>query len=232
MPIGLTRNHQYDLWTRKILKRMLNKHSNCIDIGAHEGEFIDMFLSMAPQGKHFAFEPIPNLYQSLKEKYHDRVQIYNIALGNDRGVSSFNWVKSNPAYSGLKKRKYKRSSEQIEILKVKTDRLDNLLDPSQNIDFIKIDVEGGEYDTLRGSKKLLSKNQPWIIFEFGKGGADFYGVTPRDMYGLLVEELNYQIFTLPGLIKNQKSLTSKQFSATFTSGRDYYFIACPHHIIY
>src|SRR5213083_65495 len=46
---------------QSILRKTLRKDSNCIDVGAHVGEWLTQFLALAPRGRHFAFEPLPHL---------------------------------------------------------------------------------------------------------------------------------------------------------------------------
>lgn len=44
-PIPLSKNHAYDLQTKKIIKLFINKKSNCLDIGCHKGEILDLMLN-------------------------------------------------------------------------------------------------------------------------------------------------------------------------------------------
>ncbi|MEZ4983026.1 MAG: FkbM family methyltransferase [Saprospiraceae bacterium] len=67
--------------------------------------------------------------------------------------TTFNYVVSNPAYSGLQKRRYDRPNEIDEKIEVETDLLDNVLAEDTRIDFMKIDVEGGEFFVLKGAQK-------------------------------------------------------------------------------
>ena len=79
---------------------------------------------------------------------------------------------SNPAYSGIQKRKYDGSEEQDTTITVKKDTLDNLIPSDKNIDLIKIDVEGGELGVLMGAKELIARCKPVIVFWRGLGAAD------------------------------------------------------------
>ncbi len=111
IPIAFTQNQRYDRQTFKVIKSVCRQDSNCIDIGCHKGEVMDIFLKYAPSGKHYGFEPIPNLFDFLLEKYEaTSVKVYDYALSNHSGMTSFNYVVSNPSYSGLKKRKYDKEN--------------------------------------------------------------------------------------------------------------------------
>lgn len=68
-PVALSKNHHYDILTKKIIKESCASGSNCIDVGCHEGQVLDIFLKIAPHGNHFAFEPVPYLFEKLVKKY-------------------------------------------------------------------------------------------------------------------------------------------------------------------
>ncbi len=223
-PIALTKNIQYDRETKKVMQQWCKADSNCLDIGAHKGEVLDDMIALAPEGAHYAFEPIPDLYRNLKAKYTN-CTVLNLALSDKKGFVEFQWVKSNPAYSGLQKRTYDRSNEQVEQIQVETDRLDDVLPENHRVDFIKIDVEGGEYAVLSGAKKTIIKWKPVIVFEHGLGAADCYGISPEMMYNLLVDNYGMSIYTLNGRIKNKRELNKDEFVQLFYQGKEYYFLA-------
>jgi FkbM family methyltransferase len=207
------------------MKKKIEKNSNCIDIGCHKGEMLDLMLKYAPHGKHFAFEPLPYLFENLKKIYKNRVQIFPFALSDTSGFSSFQFVKNAPAYSGLKKRKYDISNPDIEEIKVEVKTLDELIPFSQKIDFIKIDVEGGEFGVLKGAKNLLKKNKPVILFECGKGASDYYGTNLIDLYNFITEEVRLSLFTLKSYLNNKPSLTNAEFELLYNTNSEYYFVA-------
>ena len=224
MPIGLSKNHQYDIDTRKIIQKTLLNDSNAIDIGCHEGEILDYFLRYAPSGQHYAFEPLPHLYTNLKSKYTKRAHIYPHALSDTEGTTTFQYVKSNPAYSGIKKRKYDRPSEEVVEITVDQTKLDEMIPDDIRIDLIKIDVEGGEYLVLSGSSRILKKDKPLLIFEHGKGGADHYGVTP-DMVFDLLEKYSYSIYNLNSFLNDKKVIDRAEFIRQYDQEEHYYFVA-------
>ena len=225
LPLPLSRNHRYDLLTKKIIQQYCNETFNCIDVGSHRGEVLDWFLKFAPKGKHYAFEPVPALFDALQKKYsHKNCNICNIALSDVKGLSSFNYVTSNPAYSGLKKRNYDRKKETEIIIQVQTDSLDQVVPSDLPVHFIKIDVEGGEMNVLRGATRILSNSHPLIIFEFGIGGSDIYGTTPEQLFSFL-KSFHYGIFLLPDFIQQRSSLGLDDFREQFYSKANYYFVA-------
>lgn len=225
--LDLTKNLEYDRLTKRIMKMIIKKNSNCIDVGCHKGEILDKILQLSPEGKHYAFEPIPKLYDYLRQKYSTKCRIYPFALSDKNKISKFKYVISTPSYSGIKERKYNVSNPKIQEIDVELKVLDDVIPHNVKIDFIKIDVEGGEFGVLRGAKKLLKKNKPVIIFECGLGASDYYGTKPIELYNFLKTEADLNIFTLKDWINKKEKLSERIFIECFNSNKEYYFIAHP-----
>jgi len=224
LKIPVTKNIEYDILTDKILRHVLNDRSNCIDIGAHKGEILDLFLKYSPNGKHNAFEPIPYLYENLRNQYGSKVSVYPFALSTFHGVTEFNLVLDDPAYSGIKQRQYKTTSVKIDKIKVEVRTLDELmLESSPKIDLIKIDVEGGEFDVLKGAVEILKKHKPILVFECGKGASEFYGTKPEEIF-VFLESFGYATSTLKAFSRNEGALLKEQFVELFERGDEYYFV--------
>ncbi len=223
--LDITRNLKYDRLTEKIIAKTITSLSNCIDIGAHKGEILDLFLKYAPNGNHFAFEPIPLLYENLKKKYAERCFVSSTALGNYTGKTTFQFVKNAPAFSGIKKRKYVIKNPEIEEIEVQIGTLDSILDKHKKIDFIKIDVEGAELAVLEGGKGIIDACKPYILFESGVGGSDYYGTTPELVFDFFAG-VELKISTLKDWLRDEKkSLSKRQFCDHFNQNTEYYFLA-------
>lgn len=226
--IDITKNQQYDRQTLAIIKSVMKPDSGSIDIGCHKGEVLDELIKAAPNGNHYGFEPIPALYRTLQSKYkgQSKVSILPYALSNSSGQTSFNWVKNAPAYSGLEKRSYDVKDPDIESIDVELARLDDIGKDFAPISLIKIDVEGGEMNVLKGAKHFIEKHQPVVIFEFGLGAADHYNVTPEMIHGYF-HDLRYGIYTLKGFLDKASALTLEVLGKTFKDNSEYYFAAAP-----
>lgn len=221
--LDLTKNLKYDRLTNKIMKQVIRKNSNCIDIGCHKGEMLEKMIQLAPEGIHFAFEPIPELFHKLKKNFENQVEIFPYALSDYSGFSSFQFVKNAPAYSGLKIRKYAIDEPNIEEIQVEIRQLDEIIKEKTPIHFIKIDVEGGEFAVLKGAKELLLRDAPIVVFECGLGASDFYNTDPSILYQF-VKDVNLQIYTLECFVKKGNALTCEQFLDMYNSNSEYYFI--------
>jgi len=226
--LDLTRNLKYDRLTAKIMKKVINEDTNCIDVGCHKGEMLAQMIALAPNGKHFAFEPIPEMYKQLKKKYGERVSVFPYAVSDKNGNSSFQFVKNSAAYSGLKKRKYDIKNPDIEEINVGLVTLDEVIPENLKIGFIKVDVEGAEFSVLKGAEKLLKRCVPTVIFEFGLGASDFYGTTPESLFRF-VQSVNMNIYTLDHFLKGKSKLTEADFCVYYKENREYYFILYSNH---
>ncbi len=227
IPIAFTKNQRYDAQTIRILRKICHPTSNCIDVGCHKGEMLDKILVFAPKGQHYCFEPIPNLYDGLiNRKYPTNCQFYKTALSFQKGHTSFNYVLSNPSYSGLLRRKYDRPEEEDTLITVETDLLDNIIPTNLNIDFIKIDVEGAEMFVLKGAEKTIQRCKPIIVFEHGLGGSDVYGTTPKQIFEFFTQ-CNMHISLMHHWLHNLPPLSIKAFEEQFFQAKNYYFIAYP-----
>ena len=223
--IDLTQNMVYDRQTRQILDRILMSDSNTVDVGCHEGEILAGMLRRAPFGKHFGFEPLPRYFQKLQHKYGSAVRLFSCALANRNGTSRFHFVKNAPAYSGIRERSYDGLAPQIERIRVELRRLDDVIPADIPIHFIKIDVEGGELDVLKGSERILRTYKPFVIFEFGLGASDYYGSTPEALFEYLSGKIGMKISLLSLFLQGGPSLTKGALKWHYRNGREYYFIA-------
>lgn len=226
LPFAFTQNQRYDRQTRRVIRAVCRPDSNCLDVGCHKGEILDLFLHFAPQGTHYGFEPIPGLFEGLTKKYAGakNCHLLDIALSEKKGTSSFNYVVSNPSYSGLLKRHYDHPNEQDTLITVRTEKLDDVLPSDFRVDLLKIDVEGGEMLVLRGAMQTLARCKPVVIFEHGLGASELYGATPEQIHALFLQ-CGMGVSLMRRFLKNQPPLTKEEFAAHYYQKRDYYFIA-------
>lgn len=230
LPIAFTKNQRYDRQTDLVMRRVLRPQANCVDVGCHKGEVLRLMLRYAPQGQHFGFEPIPGLYNQLKVTFapYPNCHFYQLGLSDEPGHASFNYVLSNPAYSGFEKRKYDRAHEEDTLITVEKACLDDVLPLDTRVDLLKIDVEGGELQVLRGAQALLAAHRPVIIFEHGLGGSDYYGTRPEQVYDLLTSPpISLRISTMARWLAQKPAFSRAELVREFEQKLNYYFIAYP-----
>jgi len=220
-------NEEYDAQAVEVMRRVLASDSNCVDVGCHQGLMLEAMVELAPNGRHFGFEPLPHLHQELCATFSDRPQckFFEVALAETAGESNFHHVVSNPGYSGLRQRHYDRPDERVEIIRVRQERLDDLLPRDIPIHLIKIDVEGAELGVLRGAEQTLARHRPVVIFEFGLGGADYYRSEASEVYAFLRERCGLQLNTMQRWLLDEDAFSLEEFEEHYKGGLNYYFMA-------
>lgn len=194
-----------------VLATVLRCDGNGIDVGANEGAVLSRIVAVAPDGRHIAYEPIPELCHALATGF-PQVDVRCRALSCESGAAEFSQVLDAPAFSGLRLREdLPRGSHHIRKITVQVQRLDDELDPAYVPSLLKIDVEGAELGVLRGAAATLERHRPFVLFEHGAGGADLYGSRPGELFDLL-SSVRLRIFDLDG----EGPYTRDQFEAVFT----------------
>ena len=180
-----------------VLATVLRIDSTAVDVGANEGAVLESIVRIAPSGRHIAFEPIPHLHQALVERFPD-VDVHRAAVSDAAGTAEFTHVPDAPAYSGLLQRDdLPQGAKQVELVSVRTERLDDVLQGAPVPALVKIDVEGAELGVLQGAVETLQRHKPFVLFEHGAGGADLYGTRPTQVFDLL-DGVGLRIFDLDG----------------------------------
>lgn len=212
-------NTRYDFETVQVMKRVLSEHSNCIDIGCHTGLFLAEMLRLAPQGVHFAFEPLPDLSQHLESRF-PKAKVFNMALADVEGEATFHDIVGRRGASSLRVQKFTQSHE-IRDISVKTDRLDNIIPSNIPIDLVKIDVEGAELLVLKGAVETFRKNKPTVIFEHG---VDVIGGSPEEVYDLVTSDFGLRIYLMEHWLRNGDSLSRTDFLKEVNEHTNWYFM--------
>jgi FkbM family methyltransferase len=131
------------------------------DVGARNGVTAMQFSDAFPNARVFAFEPVDENFRKMQETLIGKPEIIRrqLALGAKR---SRGHIRIDPIHSstGSLIDAPTSSSQPIEI-----DTIDNVCEAEHidQIDFIKIDVEGHELDVLAGAKKMLNSNGIGLI---------------------------------------------------------------------
>jgi FkbM family methyltransferase len=192
----------------QVMRKILQPTSNCIDIGCHIGSSLSSMIRCAPQGRHIAFEPIPEKADWIRKKFPE-VDVKTMALGDKNERIVFYQNISRPGFSGLAK----DSSNVDEVVEVHVDcqRLDDVVEASRKIDYIKIDVEGAELLVLRGARRMIERDRPIILFESSCDGAPKMGLNRDDLFTLFVDELGYEVFMVNDFLENRVALNLAGF---------------------
>ncbi len=215
---------RYDRETLAIMRKQLSAHSNCIDIGAHRGAILREITALSPAGTHYAFEPVPQHYQYLVKSF-PKVKVFPLALSNVKQQRNFTHVVNRPTRSGFAT--YVETGEHAETIEVQTDLLDHVVPEDMQIHFIKLDVEGAEYEVLQGAQQTILHNRPLIVFEHSLPANPAAGAAPGDLYDLLSDRYQMKVSLLSSYLKKGPALNREEFCAQVEHGLNFYFLAYP-----
>lgn len=132
------------------------------DVGGNFGQTANDFASAFPSAQIFSFEPVPSSFARLQEavKSLKQVKAFNIALGDKIGTVKIN-LTSDAAQNSIK---YLEAAE--EALEIPVDTIDHIAIENQieNIDLLKIDVEGYELPVLKGATRCLQEGRIRFVY--------------------------------------------------------------------
>ncbi len=199
-------------------KNKLTDFNIFFDVGAHKGETIYSFGTNLNLKKIYSFEASPISYEFLnknKKKIQIKIpnsiiNIENLAVGSSKkqikikhffesSSSTIKNINSNSNY--FKKKKKFLSSlntpnffKELLVNQVTIDEYMQLKN-IKNIDFLKIDTEGFEYEIVLGATENL-KNIKLILFEHHYDDMIFKGYKFRDINSFLLKNNFEQIYKI------------------------------------
>ena len=217
---------RYDRQAMAVMRRVLRPDSNCVDVGAHRGTVLREILAVAPEGHHYAIEPLPGMAEKLRRRFPG-VTVFEGAASDEAGETSFHHVTADPGISGMRPTVLVTPAMAVETLTVKTARLDELVAPAHKINLVKVDVEGAELLVFRGARALLARDRPFIVFECGAGTADRYAADAAGQTFGLLEELGYAVSLMKRWLKDEPPFSVSEFQRQFSEGTNFYFLAYP-----
>jgi len=186
-----------------------------IDIGAHIGLFSVIAAQVTGnKGKVYAFEPAPTTYSLLQKTLainnnNGLIETFQKAVGGETGKITF-FVSDDKADNSNSLVQYKdhRPIHGIDIDVTTIDAFVKEKDLSR-LDFIKIDVEGAEYDTLRGASETLQRLRPVCIVAIHPEPIKAKGDRLEDIYDLIIA-CRYRIMLKKKELSKQELLDNKE----------------------
>jgi len=143
----------------------INDEEVFLDVGSYDGYTSEEFLKFNPNYKEIhIFEPDPVNMTKVKKrlKNYQNISFHEVGLSNKRGSLGFECSGSESKILD------------IGLSKVEVDRLDNIL--NINATFIKIDIEGSEFDAIEGMTGTIQKYHPKIAISVYHKVGDFWRI--------------------------------------------------------
>jgi FkbM family methyltransferase len=196
----------------RILTLIRASSQDCyIDVGANKGQSIESILLFKPDAQIISFEPNPGLAGQLAKRYKHRKSIQVMAQGLADRMGQFtlfvpfykrlpcydlaslnrdsaaNWINEDRVF-GFNSTRLRIAEVECQVSTLDTHKLSPI--------FMKIDVQGFEYNVLKGALTTLRRSEPVLLIEDYRGD-------PRTIQ--LAESLGYQEYRFDGaqLVRGQ-----------------------------
>ena len=175
-----------ELYHQKKIEKFIRKNNfklnTFIDVGAFRGKYTDLILKMEKNCKIIMLEPQSKYFNFLKNKFanNNKIEVLRMAVSNKKTslnlkinkheiTSTFSKFNETNRYLNLKAILFSSKLENMTKSeeKIETLSLDDIFKKKniQNIDLIKIDTEGHEYEVLIGARDSIKKID-CILVEF------------------------------------------------------------------
>jgi FkbM family methyltransferase len=188
---------------------MMKEGDYVVDGGANIGDWTaSIAKTVGPTGMVYAFEPMPATAACLYFNVRDftNVIVCNSALSDKMEVTAMS-MDPNAGASHITNRMI--ASKGVFVAAVMLDMV-----PFPRLDWIKLDIEGSEFQALIGAEKTLKKFRPKIICELNRGTLARNAITPERVIRLM-KDWNYDM----QLLDPRHSLDLPQLDVLFTPNR-------------
>ena len=150
-------------FVKKILKRHSIRYS--LDIGANIGRYAAMLVANT-NSVVWAMEPNPSSYKKLTAREEEKIIPFQMAISDTEGVMTLYSPGEYSETASLDKNIVQKNTSTIRVPVTTVDAF-IATHAIQELDFIKIDTEGFEYEVLHGAQQTIKNLAPLFIqFEF------------------------------------------------------------------
>lgn len=170
-----------------LCKSLISKGDSCLDIGANIGYYTALFTNLVGlKGQIISFEPDLDNFNLLEKNCLSDISagivtIHKVALGEENTQAALYKSKDNHGMHRL----YSSVCCSDISTEVQVVRGDDLLD--QEIDFLKIDIEGYEFSALKGLENtILNSKNIKILSEFSPLSIKEAGFSPITLINMLL----------------------------------------------
>jgi FkbM family methyltransferase len=229
-------------WDKRVYLSFVRRGDVVLDVGANVGTHA-VFLShlVRAEGRVLAFEPLAPNVDALMETIRRRSRISNISVfrtavgnpgttreevlirapGDDLTQASLRPQGAGSWQGQTSVREYKVSLTSLDA--------EGEVQALPSIDFIKIDVEGGELDVWKGAAQTIRRHHPLVYCEVYEKWATSFGYTPGDLLAF-ARSLGYTggRVVSKGVV-HALSLDKDPLPAMFDTSSDILFFTAKHH---
>ena len=190
--LTILREGTWEPWITRTLVSAIRSGDIYVDVGANVG-CIALEIAQHTGARIYAFEPQIRLARmiaiSARMNDFNQVTVYSAAVGEKPGTVTLH-VPSHSVHASLA-----ALSEKCNDLQVPMVSLDAMVEagelPIPTV--IKVDVEGAEFQVLRGSQRILQKHSPILLVEanYNSGKFDY---TRESVLHWITQQSDYTFF--------------------------------------
>ncbi len=164
------------------LKRANIYPKNIFDVGANIGQTANYFIEHFPDSNIYCFEPVEATYQQLVSNINNKkIHAFNQGLGATIHDHTIHLNDSSGSSSLMgDDGRFSRT----EIVRINTGQNFFIQNQIEDVDLLKMDVEGYELEVLRGFGPLLKTKVKMIYAEVGFDKKDPYKTYISDLLEL------------------------------------------------
>lgn len=212
---------EYEPAITDIINKIVEPGDVCLDIGANIGWYTTLLQKLVGEkGSVHAFEPVPRMFGTLEQnvKLNEppvNVTLNNLALGDTKKNVELHIFKDLPdGHSSIAT----FGSTEYESFSCPMTTLDSYLIENQinQVDFIKMDIEGAELMMLKGAGKLFEQETlPIWEIEMALDTTRGFDYLPNDLIVYIreqspdyefyaIDEINFGLRKIEGFAREEK----------------------------
>ena len=171
------------------------------DIGAHSGLISALFCAANPKNKVVSFEPSPLSREKLiairdLNKIADRMQIEQSGIGEKSATVTMEF---DPVGGYVQTQRFDHSMwaapQSIDV------KIESISDAANRLDvvpeFLKIDIEGYEYEAIKGSLEFIAAHKPLLFLEIHLNYLEARQLSAKALVTML-REAGYRLYASSG----------------------------------
>lgn len=182
----------YEVGTTSLCKWLIKPGMTTVDVGANIGYYTLLFSKLVgPNGKVYAFEPHPEIFQILKHNIKKRrnVVAFQKAVANVNGEIEFFLSKRTRSHGFFVPNEFRTGSCKVEAVCLEDFCFNEGI---AECDFIKIDVEGAEPLAIEGMTNLISLSRRiFVVLEFNPSALCIGHMDPRGFLNMLFDRFDF-----------------------------------------
>lgn len=164
----------YNGFVSELSRLKLPRNAVILDVGANHGDFALACQTVCPASRIHLFEPLPQLFDDLDrlaQSTQGKWTIHRCALGAEAGSAEIEVPLSDDAVGTLagftdSYRAVNPASAQTRKVACEIrplDKVDLGLNATEMIDLLKIDVEGFEFEVMKGAMETLRRTRNLVV---------------------------------------------------------------------